>query len=721
MTGGLTEHLSFFLKNFLNGINGNRRIFISGIKDHLVTSFTFHTPITYKELAEEIVARGIYEEESSSLTPLAQHNIYICEGIQDAVNRPPKSRRLSQKQVDYIRTVSVDIDVAGQHGDSKRNLVGSKSEAIEFLSLLPIKPSMIVDTGGGIQAWWFLSGEVPAGKKVKVLRRGWIRWLRHEFGYWIDSTHNLDRLMRLPGTINQKYADRPAFIVKCTIDGELLRPDLMLMPLVDECKLEDLQKIVPNEFCGGDIDESGTILKIEDVALDDAETPLKSLPESVKCLIDEDEEIRELWEHQRIGQADTSQSGWDMSLAMMLCDAGVSPEDVKKALIINRLLYSPEKAKKAQRDDYYNRTISRAIERIKALETPDIPDDTKRRQQIMERLTSQEESPSQEEAPPSEPLLTLDDNLSMLSLEIPQDIEVEIEETPLFKNKLEAKAWLHEAGYYVEKVYQYGKEGTEYEVLWVNGFRWTFKDYKPLTKQETWMKMRADWKPKKGDKLYAKKYDVIRDDASYKGIKWKEGIIEALDLLTTLIPKRMDRTREIIEYLSRYLLFSGCSILFDVFEVEGDKLQFDRETMEEHLNQKPTITHTIFRKQELLVLTVSVIGFADYVHAYLKDKVTLKEVYSVATKLAPRRFNMVPTAFTMWPKLRDTIIGVPVIIIPRSVLEFLSPEYVEQHYDPAAARYKARLAAVKVRGTIDSTENLSTSIEDAQRKIVPIA
>jgi hypothetical protein len=110
-------------------------------------------------------------------------------------------RRKAKKQdiakVDFLH---VDVDPNGDHP--------LEEEQERILNLLkdppdPVpKPSLIVFSGGGYQALWKL--EVPVvidgdqAKIVEVESRN--RWLADQLGG--DHCFNVDRLLRLPGTLN---------------------------------------------------------------------------------------------------------------------------------------------------------------------------------------------------------------------------------------------------------------------------------------------------------------------------------------------------------------------------------------------------------------------------------------------------------------------------------------------------------------------------------------
>jgi hypothetical protein len=56
-------------------------------------------------------------------------------------------------------------------------------------------PTVITDSGGGIQAFWFLKNPVPAIPDIIAHYEGINRALAQK--YSTDNVHNIDRIMRL--------------------------------------------------------------------------------------------------------------------------------------------------------------------------------------------------------------------------------------------------------------------------------------------------------------------------------------------------------------------------------------------------------------------------------------------------------------------------------------------------------------------------------------------
>ena len=136
----------------------------------------------------------------------------------------------------------LDMDVCdGVH--KKKNLPETQDQALEMLHAMPLPPSVVVHSGGGLQGWWLLDtlvhlvhpGVAPAHEPFIPHVLGATlseRWTRHlivlcgKRGWTADSTFDLARVMRLPGTWNVKRGcgdlARPTSILGlCGSDGSV--------------------------------------------------------------------------------------------------------------------------------------------------------------------------------------------------------------------------------------------------------------------------------------------------------------------------------------------------------------------------------------------------------------------------------------------------------------------------------------------------------------------
>jgi putative DNA primase/helicase len=123
------------------------------------------------------------------------------------------TRRCKADEIAGIPGVWVDIDVTCP--ESKRRRAPDVETALRWARALDPKPTFIVNSGHGLHLWWKAkfwdfggahSLEVGA---VDVVRN-FQDWLRAQAPDWeIDGTHNLDRVLRLPGTWNWKCPGDP--------------------------------------------------------------------------------------------------------------------------------------------------------------------------------------------------------------------------------------------------------------------------------------------------------------------------------------------------------------------------------------------------------------------------------------------------------------------------------------------------------------------------------
>ncbi|WP_018639521.1 hypothetical protein [Parafrankia elaeagni] len=116
-----------------------------------------------------------------------------------------------------------DLDVqGGAHAtttDTGLPLPPTRAEALGILAGLP-DPTFTVWTGGGIHPWWVLRRHEHLDvDEARGIVRGWGDLLRDRGrarGWHVDQTGDLARVLRLPGTVNHKYSDRPVVEIIAT-------------------------------------------------------------------------------------------------------------------------------------------------------------------------------------------------------------------------------------------------------------------------------------------------------------------------------------------------------------------------------------------------------------------------------------------------------------------------------------------------------------------------
>ena len=126
----------------------------------------------------------------------------------------PKQKKPARHDMAALAWLHVDLDP-----DKEKPFAQERARILGALRSLPEgipQPSCILDSGGGYQAFWRLDTPLElagaddvADKEARDTAReasadnaaAWNRWLEQCLG--ADRTHNLDRLMRLPGTLNR--------------------------------------------------------------------------------------------------------------------------------------------------------------------------------------------------------------------------------------------------------------------------------------------------------------------------------------------------------------------------------------------------------------------------------------------------------------------------------------------------------------------------------------
>ena len=297
-----------------------------------------------------------FENLDAAVALHADMDVYTSGGLGPLDNPDRASnRRVQQKDVAGIAGLWADIDVAHEV-HSKKNLPQTVEQALEILELAEFQPTMLVNSGHGIQAWWlftqpWLFNNTYENWEARRLSSWWhdrIQALYQNEGCRIDSVQNLDRVMRIPGTWNNKIKTdvRPVELMSNTGIRYELEQFLDLMP-------PDYR---PQVMTHGTIVE-GEVISGEQLMLDpDAEPPSMKM----FALLEEDKKFLASWKESRKDwpeHADRSPSAYDMSLANIAARAGWTDQEICNLLIAKRR--EREQPLKL-RENYYATTIAKA-------------------------------------------------------------------------------------------------------------------------------------------------------------------------------------------------------------------------------------------------------------------------------------------------------------------------------------------------------------------------
>ena len=117
----------------------------------------------------------------------------VNEPVRDALNK-----KLSKQDVTKIHGVYLDADP-----DKAKDFSTERKRLFSFADELAggdNPPTYIIDSGGGIQVFWLLKDSVAATDENIELYEALSRGLEKQYN--TDSVHNIDRIMRIPFTLN---------------------------------------------------------------------------------------------------------------------------------------------------------------------------------------------------------------------------------------------------------------------------------------------------------------------------------------------------------------------------------------------------------------------------------------------------------------------------------------------------------------------------------------
>lgn len=233
---------------------------------------------------------------------------------------------------------------------------------------LGLRPTLVVHSGHGLQAWW-LFGEIWPLEGEDRLRfaRTLERWqaqlrahaARH--GWTVDHTHDLARVMRVAGTTNAKSEPLPVQILEDGGPRYQLDDFEALLGQLPESEAE------PESTCGD--------LRVFPKANPPTERFLALLENSAK--------FKKTWRRRREDLKDQSASGYCCSLAHFAVQAAWTDQQIADLLVAWRR--KEGEGLKADRPEWYKRTIEHAR-------------DTYRRDEVIGALSDGREIEAEDEA-----------------------------------------------------------------------------------------------------------------------------------------------------------------------------------------------------------------------------------------------------------------------------------------------------------------------------------
>jgi len=324
---------------------------VSDRKARVKEAGAFFAALWQAEPEDARIALWTLPDKATHLVPSADEAavraVALCDGGAEVYTgvsavRPDLERgRGRREDMRWLPALALDIDVAAA-GRGKTKLFGSLEDAQRFLAELPLRPSLVVASGAGLQAWWVLREPIDLQEDdvhAQSLTMGWNGFVRARAlaaGSELDAVHDLTRVLRMPGTLNRKYGDERQ--VRLIVADPARYNPSDFEPYVAEARVAVAGVIV------GELDLRAG-----------ANPPL----EKFMALRENDKRFAQTYDRTRADLRGKSDSEWDMSLASQTVIAGWSDQEIADLLIAHRRQHGgPPKL----REDYYARTIRRARE-----------------------------------------------------------------------------------------------------------------------------------------------------------------------------------------------------------------------------------------------------------------------------------------------------------------------------------------------------------------------
>jgi hypothetical protein len=178
---------------------------------HDLAAIDPHLPKTHPDYIEAATFLASQRDAANAWIEGRQGAKNIYTSVNRARSKAPQAKKLAKDDIETIRAVVADLDPGKiKNGDaSGENFKRERDRLLKVVTGIAgadCQPTLIVDSGGGYQAWWQLAEPVPATSENVALVEGIGRTIQNRYGG--DNVWNVDRIMRLPGTINVPDAEK---------------------------------------------------------------------------------------------------------------------------------------------------------------------------------------------------------------------------------------------------------------------------------------------------------------------------------------------------------------------------------------------------------------------------------------------------------------------------------------------------------------------------------
>ena len=155
-----------------------------------------------------------------------RHDQHVYQGVCVQARLPERGSRGKATDVSAMMGLWADIDIKSQH-HAAENLPTTIAEAQRVIDSVPFPPTMTVNSGYGLQPYWLFrepfeianEDDRRAAQELIVAFQQYLRNTASRYNWTVDSTADLARILRLPGTFNIK-GSTPILVSFTATDNE---------------------------------------------------------------------------------------------------------------------------------------------------------------------------------------------------------------------------------------------------------------------------------------------------------------------------------------------------------------------------------------------------------------------------------------------------------------------------------------------------------------------
>ena len=251
----------------------------------------------------------------SSTSTAAELSIDLCnKGIDVYVGVNPRTGQQGKKEnVHYLSSFHAEIDY-GNIGHKKGSEFGNYQEALDAINNFHLQPSAVIHSGGGFHCYWILMNPLKVTDygitTLENINKALTQALNGDPG-----THDISRVLRVPGTFNFKKSENPRPVEIVYLSGSYYQFD-DFSEVVETLKDEPIKtKLEPEK---------------QDVPLNNDKFPINTVVIKYREIdkLPVTEKIKSLILHGNDGSYQ-SRSEADMAVILSLINKGFSENEIK--------------------------------------------------------------------------------------------------------------------------------------------------------------------------------------------------------------------------------------------------------------------------------------------------------------------------------------------------------------------------------------------------------